>query len=191
MAERRLPWDWFEGPVPANAILHEESYLETAYSFHHYRSERPEGLIMRRGSHAYLGTMFDVGRDGRVVLDEFALATGVWFICDDEIVIGSHTLLSWNVVIMDTYRVPKDEASRRAELREVASRSDRRLGSGEKARAIHIGSNAWLGFDVCVLPGVRIGDGAVVGARSVVYEDIEPYTIAAGNPARTIRSIER
>lgn len=51
---------------------------------------------------------------------------------------------------------------------------------------ISIGVGAWLGRGVCVLKGVRIGEGAIVGANSVVTKDIEPYTVAGGVPARPI-----
>lgn len=50
-----------------------------------------------------------------------------------------------------------------------------------------IGNDVWLGYDALILPGVSIGDGAVIGARSVVAGDIPPYAIAAGNPARVIK----
>ena len=50
-----------------------------------------------------------------------------------------------------------------------------------------IGNDVWIGQNAAILPGVHIGDGAVIGAYSVVGSDIEPYTIAAGNPARPIR----
>ena len=51
-----------------------------------------------------------------------------------------------------------------------------------------VGNDVWLGQNVTVLPGVHIGDGAVVGANSVVAGDIPPYTIAAGDPCKVIRS---
>jgi virginiamycin A acetyltransferase len=50
-----------------------------------------------------------------------------------------------------------------------------------------LGNDVWLGHRATVLPGVHIGDGAVVGAASVVSADVPPYTIVAGNPARVIR----
>lgn len=50
-----------------------------------------------------------------------------------------------------------------------------------------VGNDVWIGYDALILPGVKIGDGAVVGARSVVTKDIPPYTIVAGNPATVIR----
>lgn len=46
-----------------------------------------------------------------------------------------------------------------------------------------IGNDVWLGMDAVVMPGVTVGDGAIVGARSVVLRDVEPYTIVGGNPA--------
>lgn len=51
-----------------------------------------------------------------------------------------------------------------------------------------IGNDVWLGHESLVMPGVRIGDGAVVAARSVVTKDVPPYAIAAGNPARVVRT---
>ena len=50
-----------------------------------------------------------------------------------------------------------------------------------------IGNDVWLGLDSLVMPCVKIGDGAVVGARSVVTSDVPAYAIVAGNPARIIR----
>ncbi|MDD3448447.1 MAG: CatB-related O-acetyltransferase [Gammaproteobacteria bacterium] len=50
-----------------------------------------------------------------------------------------------------------------------------------------IGNDVWIGYDALVMPGVRVGDGAVIAARSVVASDVAPYTIVGGNPARTIR----
>ena len=50
-----------------------------------------------------------------------------------------------------------------------------------------VGNDVWIGQHVTVLPGVHIGDGAIIGANAVVASDILPYTIAAGNPCRVIR----
>lgn len=50
-----------------------------------------------------------------------------------------------------------------------------------------VGNDVWIGQDATILPGVRIGDGAIVGARSVVSRDVPPYAVVAGNPARLVR----
>jgi acetyltransferase-like isoleucine patch superfamily enzyme len=60
----------------------------------------------------------------------------------------------------------------------------RQFQSNSPAR---IGNDVWLGQGVFVKSGVRIGDGAIVAARSVVIKDVDPYMIVAGSPARVIR----
>ena len=59
----------------------------------------------------------------------------------------------------------------------------------EKAKPITIGDNVWLGGDVTILPGVTIGEGSVIGAKSLVNKDIPPNVVAVGNPCRVIRAI--
>ena len=55
---------------------------------------------------------------------------------------------------------------------------------------VKIGKNVWIGSDCTILPGVEIGDGAIIGAGSVVTKSIPTNTIAVGNPARVIKEIE-
>lgn len=57
-------------------------------------------------------------------------------------------------------------------------------------RPVHIGKNAWIGAGATILPGVTVGDNAVVGAASVVTRDVAPDTIVAGNPAKFVRHIQ-
>jgi maltose O-acetyltransferase len=59
---------------------------------------------------------------------------------------------------------------------------------GWTPRPVEIGADCWLGMAACVLPGARIGDGCIIGAGSVVADEISPYTVAVGNPARVIKS---
>ncbi len=50
-----------------------------------------------------------------------------------------------------------------------------------------IGNDVWLGYNAVIMPGITIGDGAVIAAHSVVTKDVEPYSIVGGNPAKFIR----
>jgi virginiamycin A acetyltransferase len=50
-----------------------------------------------------------------------------------------------------------------------------------------IGNDVWIGYDSIIMPGVTVGDGAIIAAKSVVVKDVPPYTIVGGNPAQTIR----
>lgn len=50
-----------------------------------------------------------------------------------------------------------------------------------------VGNDVWIGYEATIMPGVRIGDGAIVAAKSVVVGDVPPYTVVGGNPAQPIR----
>jgi len=55
------------------------------------------------------------------------------------------------------------------------------------AEPITIGDHAWVAAGALIGPGVKVGEGAVVGARSVTFDDVPPWVVVAGNPARKIK----
>ncbi|MBD3817526.1 MAG: type B chloramphenicol O-acetyltransferase [Brevundimonas diminuta] len=57
----------------------------------------------------------------------------------------------------------------------------------QKAADTVIGNDVWIGSEAIIMPGVKVGDGAVIGTRALVTRDVEPYAIVGGNPARVIR----
>ena len=59
--------------------------------------------------------------------------------------------------------------------------------SPDKRRDTVIGNDVWFGINSTILPGVNIGDGAIIGACSVVAKDVPPYSIVVGNPAKIVR----
>lgn len=59
----------------------------------------------------------------------------------------------------------------------------------EYAKPITVGNNVWIGANVCVLPGVSIGDNSVIGAGSVVIKDIPANSVAVGNPCKVVKNI--
>jgi len=50
-----------------------------------------------------------------------------------------------------------------------------------------IGNDVWIGYEAVIMPGIKVGDGAIIASRAVVTKDVEPYTIVGGNPAQIIR----
>ena len=186
---RQYPCDWEPVPMRDNISVDPEAHIDTAFSFDLCRSELPDAVSLARGSQVLSGTMLDVGPRGRVTLGECAMLNACWLIADSEITIGACTMLSWSVIVMDSYRFPRNRELRREELMQLPGRPGRRSAAAVPERPVHIGNNVWIGFEACILPGVTIGDGAVVGARSVVFEDVPPYTVAAGNPARFVRQL--
>lgn len=71
-----------------------------------------------------------------------------------------------------------------------ATHNYRRLDLPDEAASVTIGHHVWVGAGATILPGVSIGDGAVVAAGSVVTRDVAPYAIVAGNPARFLKTRE-
>lgn len=96
-----------------------------------------------------------------------------------EISIGTACLIGSNVSITDNDGHPIDPA-KRAKGKPVNS---------ENVRPVRISDNVWIGEGVAVLKGVSIGEGAIVGARSVVMHDVPPFSIAVGNPAKTVKAV--
>jgi acetyltransferase-like isoleucine patch superfamily enzyme len=185
---RTLPGDWYDGEIPDNVVLDEGCFVESTHSFSRLRSQLPRALRLHVGASAYGGTLFDVGAEGSVEIGRHSMLNAVHVICDARIALGDHVLVSWNVVLMDSYREPLDPEQRGRYRRDVAE--GRAPSVRAPAHPIQIGDNVWIGFGSCILPGVTIGEGSIVGARSVVTEAVPPYTIVAGNPARVVRTLE-
>lgn len=64
---------------------------------------------------------------------------------------------------------------------------DQEFFQWRKAQFVDIGNDVWIGHNAVILPGVRIGNGAVIGAGAVVTHDVAPYAITAGVPARILK----
>ncbi len=65
--------------------------------------------------------------------------------------------------------------------------TDGAIDGFKKAGDTVVGNDVWIGAEAMIMPGVNIGDGAIIGSRAVVTKTVEPYTIVGGNPARQIR----
>lgn len=100
----------------------------------------------------------------------------------NRIEIGNNLLTGAYVIISDNNHgiFSKEELVKNPKKRDLHSKGE-----------VVIGDNVWLGDKVAVLSGVHIGDGVVVAANAVVTKDIPPYSLAAGVPAKVIKSLEK
>lgn len=98
--------------------------------------------------------------------------------CINKIIIGNDVLTGRWVTISDNGHGNTDNRSL-----QIAP-SKRKLSS---KGLIEIGNKVWIGDKATILAGVKIGEGSVIGANSVVTKDIPPYSIAVGNPAKVIK----
>ena len=93
------------------------------------------------------------GRAGASAFGNFSLINGAWFICDAEIEIGDIALISWNVVLMEAYRVAFDaRPSGDGWCGRCAAAATALAAGGAPARPIRIGRHVWIGFDAACCP---------------------------------------
>jgi acetyltransferase-like isoleucine patch superfamily enzyme len=117
------------------------------------------------------------------------------FISRHGIKVGSDVLISWGCTIYDHDAHSIDYRARMADhaghLRhwESGALMTGKDWSTVNGAPITIGDHAWIGFDVVILKGVTIGEGAVIGARAVVTSDIPAWSVAVGSPARVVKTI--
>jgi maltose O-acetyltransferase len=118
------------------------------------------------------------------------------FACDYgyNIRIGRNAFINYNCVFLDCAPIEIGDDLQMAPAVQLYTAShplDRqtRASGLESASPICIGDGVWIGGGTIILPGVTIGDGCVLGAGSVVRRDVPANTLAAGNPARLIRSL--
>ncbi len=117
---------------------------------------------------------FETGEQGRIVLgSRVRINRGTTLASQSEIRIGDDVMLGEFVSVRDANH--GTEPGRLMRLQPQTS------------DPILIENDVWVGRGTCILPGVLIGEGAVIGANSVVSRDIPPYAIAVGAPARVVR----
>jgi len=136
-------------------------------------------------------------KDGVVEMGDRAYIGGCEIICRNGVIIGNDVTIAWGVMIYDHNSHSLDWRQRARVVEHFyktagSVRCYEELDwSGVASAPIVIEDKVWIGFDAVLLKGVRVGEGAVIGARSVVTRDVEPYTVVAGNPAIVVKHIER
>jgi galactoside O-acetyltransferase len=122
---------------------------------------------------------------------------GTKLISRTKIMIGDYVTIGWGCTIYNHNSHSLDYVERQNDI--VQQLNDYKSGlnmvtnknwDSVKSREIIIHNNVWIGFESVILSGVTIGEGAVVGARSVVRENVEPWTVVYGNPAVVIKRLK-
>ncbi len=188
--DRHVDGDWWSKPIPDGVELGEGVYCESAQVFRHFRATEPGAVKIGNYVSIYAGCSFSISPGGRCTIGDFTLLNGALLMVEEEIRIGSHCLISWNVAIADSDFHPLPPAERRADAEALAPFFKNRPPRPKLVTApVIISDNVWIGMNAVILKGVTIGDNSVVAAGSVVTKSIEPNTVVAGNPAVVVKKL--
>lgn len=136
--------------------------------------------------------------EGYVKIGEHTYIGGGTFICRSMIEIGNNVTIAWGGTFYDHDSHSLDYMKRRKDIDDELN--DIRNGrnfiqnkdwSDVNSKPIKICDDAWIGMNVIILKGVTIGEGAIVGAGSVVTKDVPAWTVVAGNPARVVKNLKK
>lgn len=155
------------------------------------KNARRDSHCIRIGDHSLIaGELFVFAHGGDISIGEWCFigeGSRIWSSC--SISIGNRVLISHNVNVFDSLTHPINAKRRHNQFVSIkTSGHPREIHLGEKP--VSIGNDAWIGANAIILRGVTIGASAVVGAGAVVTEDVAPFTVVAGNPARLIRELD-
>ncbi len=133
--------------------------------------------IFKQGGNIEIGNYCYIGENSRI-----------W--SASMIKIGNEVLIAHNVNIHDNISHPINSNERHNDFKRILGLIDYDPALIDlKAKAVIIHDKVWIGFNSIILKGVTIGEGAVIGAGSVVTKNVEPYTLVVGNPARFVRNL--
>jgi acetyltransferase-like isoleucine patch superfamily enzyme len=150
------------------------------------------GVVINRPRFVHLGDHVRIKRNTSINLHPQDKKTkeGILFIGDNviisegciisacnRIVIEDNVGISPYVMIIDNSRKPGD-VSRPSK--------EQKLELGY----VHIGADSWIAYNACILPNVTIGKHCIIGALSVVNDDIPPYSVAVGSPAKVVKRFD-
>jgi acetyltransferase-like isoleucine patch superfamily enzyme len=150
------------------------------------------GVVINRPRFVHLGDHVRIKRNTSINLhpQDKRSKDGILFVGNDviisegciisacnRIVIEDNVGISPYVMIIDSTRKPGpiDRPSKEQDL---------------KTKPVHIGADSWIAYNACIMPGVTIGEHCIIGALSIVTEDIPSYSLAVGSPARVVKRFD-
>ena len=135
------------------------------------------------------GELFVFAHGGDISIGDWCyIGEGARVWSSGSVHIGDRVLISHNVNIFDSLTHPLSAQQRHAQFKAIMQTGHpRSIDLGEQP--VTVNNDVWIGANACVLRGVTLGEGAIIGAGAVVTHDIPPFAIAVGNPARVIREL--
>ena len=181
-----------------NISIHRSSILLKTCIFRFDGKDKNNRVTVGRDSMLGCFFIFESDEGSVSVGDNTYISSGTSLISRNNIKIGNYVTIAWGCTMYDHNSHSLDYRERQKDIQRqnddytngrnfIASKD----WNVVKSKPITICDNVWIGFDSVILAGVTVGEGAIVGARSVVRQDVEPWTVVAGNPAVVIKRLNR
>ena len=119
------------------------------------------------------------------------VAAPVTIACPDKVHIGNNVFINSNLLLMARGSITiKDDVQIAANVQILSNNHDPYERQVLLCKPVVIEKGAWIGAGATLLPGIRVGNHAIVGAASVVTKDVPDYAVVAGNPARIVKTLD-
>ncbi|MDB4912876.1 MAG: acetyltransferase [Gemmatimonadetes bacterium] len=148
----------------------------------------PSGNLLAVGNQSLIEARVLFESDGgRIAIGDRTYIGRSSLICHTSIDIGNDVIMSWGITVVDHNSHSINWSKRSTDVADWARGT--KNWEQVRRRPVRIGDKVWIGFNASVLMGVTVGEGAVIGAGSVVRRDVPAYCVVAGNPAMVIREL--
>lgn len=153
-------------------LLPESSFVKIGNLFGHLRAFMAKGFIEHCGKHVNIDKRSNFS--SHLIIGDYS-GIGKESFLQGYVTIGNHVLMGAGCLIYTKNH--------------NFSRTDLTIDQQgyQESRPVNIGDDVWIGSRVIILPGVSVGDGAIIGAGSVVTHDVPPYAVVGGNPAKILK----
>jgi len=171
--------------LPGGVAIGRGTQLRSA----HLSAREPKGCSLSIGSDSNIeaSLVFEQASARISIGSRTHIGGGTLLAAASSIEVGDDVLIAFEALIMDHNSHSLRFAERRHDVRDwIAGKKD---WSSVAMAPVKISDKAWIGVRAIILKGVTIGEGAVVGAGSLVTGDVPPWTIVGGNPAKIIRPL--
>lgn len=187
-AGERLANDINDRSAPTNIVVGEDVRMDSVAGFKQFRTQAEIG--MRIGDRTTLcGAQFATSERGVIEIGADCYIDGASLIAEERVTLGDRVILGVQVTIADSDFHPIDPEQRALDCVALSP-----SGDGKRppflTRPVTVENDVWIGFGAVLLKGVRVGEGAIIGAGSVVTKDVPAGMFVSGNPARVIGPAE-
>lgn len=187
-------WDIYSDYVK----IHPTVIIDPSASIIIFNPPDPPEICLEIGEYSHIYSTFNILRpNAKIKIGKRCQLGMVNFISAESIMIGDDVLMAWGITIMDTDSHAIEWKNRANDVSQCYKDylQDRNNFIKNKdwsyvmSKQISIGDRAWIGFNASILKGVSIGQESIIGAGSVVVDDIPSFAVSMGNPAKVLKTI--